>query len=214
MSRTTRVGCLPGIFSGFEDVAVLSHEIAETFADPFVNNLTPWWLDPTAPDLPERPRRCRCAQALDDPTCTLLLNGFPITHRRWHCFSGLPVRSHRRHITGRTASRPQCADFALCVLQGWLHGTAQVRRRITASNAREDRSRTARASGANCCMNRLGSTPPRTPTSQRRDACRHQGSRRCRGSAHPPVTPRVGMVHDRKSPRCGERWPSGRWRWS
>jgi hypothetical protein len=40
----------PGIFGGgFEDVTPLSHEIAETFHDPFVSfdgvhNITPWWL--------------------------------------------------------------------------------------------------------------------------------------------------------------------------
>lgn len=35
----------PGVFAfGFEDVATLSHEVAETFADPFVDNVTPWWL--------------------------------------------------------------------------------------------------------------------------------------------------------------------------
>jgi hypothetical protein len=34
-----------GFFSGgFEDVAAFSHEMAELFADPFVDNATPWWL--------------------------------------------------------------------------------------------------------------------------------------------------------------------------
>ncbi len=34
-----------GLFShGFEDITALSHEIAETFDDPFVDNATPWWL--------------------------------------------------------------------------------------------------------------------------------------------------------------------------
>jgi len=38
----------PGIFRDptFTDVAPLSHELAETFNDPFVNNSTPWWLSP------------------------------------------------------------------------------------------------------------------------------------------------------------------------
>jgi len=42
----------PGLFSGgFQDVTALSHEIAETFNDPFVaadniHNITPWWLSP------------------------------------------------------------------------------------------------------------------------------------------------------------------------
>ena len=43
----------PGLFGdpmlGFQDIVALSHEMAETFADPFVvfdgvHNLTPWWL--------------------------------------------------------------------------------------------------------------------------------------------------------------------------
>jgi hypothetical protein len=34
-----------GFFSGgFEDVTAFSHEVSETFDDPFVNNATPWWL--------------------------------------------------------------------------------------------------------------------------------------------------------------------------
>ena len=42
----------PGLFGPtFSDVTPLSHEIAETFNDPFVvsdgvHNLTPWWLSP------------------------------------------------------------------------------------------------------------------------------------------------------------------------
>ena len=34
----------PGLFYfGFEDVTTLSHEMAELFNDPFVDNATPWW---------------------------------------------------------------------------------------------------------------------------------------------------------------------------
>jgi hypothetical protein len=38
----------PGIFRDptFGDVTALSHELSETFNDPFVNNATPWWLAP------------------------------------------------------------------------------------------------------------------------------------------------------------------------
>ena len=40
----------PGIFGGgFEDVTAISHEIAETFDDPFVNNITPRWQFPGDP---------------------------------------------------------------------------------------------------------------------------------------------------------------------
>ncbi len=34
-----------GLFSGgFQDITALSHEMAETFNDPFIDNATPWWL--------------------------------------------------------------------------------------------------------------------------------------------------------------------------
>ncbi len=38
----------PGVFgdTSFADVAAISHELTETFNDPFVNNSTPWWLAP------------------------------------------------------------------------------------------------------------------------------------------------------------------------
>ena len=37
----------PGLFGpAFRDVTALSHEIAEAYNDPFVNNATPWWLSP------------------------------------------------------------------------------------------------------------------------------------------------------------------------
>ena len=37
----------PGIFGGgFNDVTAISHELSESFNDPFVNNATPWWLAP------------------------------------------------------------------------------------------------------------------------------------------------------------------------
>jgi hypothetical protein len=35
----------PGLFAfGFEDITAMSHEISESFADPLVDNETPWWL--------------------------------------------------------------------------------------------------------------------------------------------------------------------------
>jgi hypothetical protein len=41
----------PGLFGEFQDITALSHEIAETYNDPFVasdrvHNVTPWWLAP------------------------------------------------------------------------------------------------------------------------------------------------------------------------
>jgi len=37
----------PGLFGSFGDITPLSHEMTETFNDPFVNNATPWWLSPS-----------------------------------------------------------------------------------------------------------------------------------------------------------------------
>jgi hypothetical protein len=40
----------PGLFGGgFEDVTAMSHEISETFNDPFVNNIVPRWQFPGEP---------------------------------------------------------------------------------------------------------------------------------------------------------------------
>jgi hypothetical protein len=37
----------PGLFGGgLSDITVLSHELSETFNDPFASNATPWWLSP------------------------------------------------------------------------------------------------------------------------------------------------------------------------
>ncbi|HEV7521254.1 MAG TPA: hypothetical protein VGP89_09160 [Candidatus Angelobacter sp.] len=37
----------PGVFSGFQDVTALSHEISESLNDPFVDNLVPAWQYPS-----------------------------------------------------------------------------------------------------------------------------------------------------------------------
>jgi len=66
----------PGIFSGFSDVTALSHEIAEAFNDPFVNNVTPWWLDPTGLICQNDLEDADVLEALDDPTYPMTLNGF------------------------------------------------------------------------------------------------------------------------------------------
>ncbi len=36
----------PGLFTGLADITGLSHEMVETYNDPFLNNITPWWLAP------------------------------------------------------------------------------------------------------------------------------------------------------------------------
>jgi len=67
----------PGLFGGgFQDVTAVSHEVAETFNDPFVasdniHNITPWWLSPNG----------NCQDNLEDgDVIEGLPNGvFPIT---------------------------------------------------------------------------------------------------------------------------------------
>lgn len=39
----------PGMFSGFQDVTALSHEISESLNDPFINNTVPAWQFPGEP---------------------------------------------------------------------------------------------------------------------------------------------------------------------
>jgi hypothetical protein len=70
----------PGIFSGgaFADVTALSHELAETFNDPFVvfdgvTNLTPWWLSPNG--------NCQDDLEVGDVVEGLTNESFPITMR-------------------------------------------------------------------------------------------------------------------------------------
>jgi hypothetical protein len=69
----------PGLFGGgFSDVTALSHELSETFNDPFVNNATPWWLSPNG----------NCQNNLEDGDVVEgLPNGvFPImlNNATWH----------------------------------------------------------------------------------------------------------------------------------
>ena len=66
----------PGLFSGFSDVTALSHEVTETFDDPFVNNLTPWWLDPTHQICQNNLEDGDVLEALAAPTFPITLNGF------------------------------------------------------------------------------------------------------------------------------------------
>jgi hypothetical protein len=71
----------PGLFGdAFQDITALSHEVAETFNDPFVasdgvHNITPWWLSPNG----------NCQNNLEDgdvieglthDTFPVLLNGY------------------------------------------------------------------------------------------------------------------------------------------
>jgi hypothetical protein len=64
----------PGIFNGgFNDVTAISHEIAETFNDPFVNNATPVWQFPGEPGV------CQGNLETGDPVEVLANATFPVT---------------------------------------------------------------------------------------------------------------------------------------
>jgi len=67
----------PGLFGGgFQDVTALSHELSETFNDPFVasdniHNVTPWWLSPNG--------NCQDNLEVGDVIEGLPMGVFPIT---------------------------------------------------------------------------------------------------------------------------------------
>jgi hypothetical protein len=71
----------PGLFgTAFTDVTALSHEIAETFNDPFVvsdgvHNLTPWWLSPNA-NCQNNLEDGDVIEGLPNATFPVTLNGF------------------------------------------------------------------------------------------------------------------------------------------
>jgi hypothetical protein len=64
----------PGLFGGgFEDITALSHEISETFNDPFVNNITPRWQFPGEPGV------CQGNLETGDPVEVLANATVPVT---------------------------------------------------------------------------------------------------------------------------------------
>jgi len=66
----------PGIFGGgFTDVTALSHELAETFNDPFTNNNTPWWLAPNG-NCQDNLETGDVIEGLSNAVIAITLNGF------------------------------------------------------------------------------------------------------------------------------------------
>jgi hypothetical protein len=67
----------PGLFrGGFQDVTALSHEISETFNDPFLNNATPLWQ---FPGQPAGSKVCQGNLETGDPVEVLPNATFPVT---------------------------------------------------------------------------------------------------------------------------------------
>jgi len=71
----------PGLFgASFQDVTALSHELSETFNDPFVafdgvHNITPWWLSPNGECQPVM-EVGDVIEGLDNATFPITLNGY------------------------------------------------------------------------------------------------------------------------------------------
>lgn len=63
----------PGVFSGFQDVTALSHEISEAINDPFVNNAVPAW------QFPNQPGTCQETLETGDPVEVLSNPMFPVS---------------------------------------------------------------------------------------------------------------------------------------
>jgi hypothetical protein len=67
----------PGLFGGgIQDVTALSHEISETFNDPFINNATPLWQ---FPGVPPTAKICQGNLETGDPIEVLANSTFPVT---------------------------------------------------------------------------------------------------------------------------------------
>ncbi len=62
----------PGVFTGFQDVTALSHEISESLNDPFVNNQVPAW------QFPGEPGTCQDNLETGDPVEVLSNPSFPV----------------------------------------------------------------------------------------------------------------------------------------
>jgi hypothetical protein len=62
----------PGVFTGFQDVTALSHEISESFNDPFVDNEVPAW------QFPNEPGTCQDNLETGDPVEVLTNPNFPV----------------------------------------------------------------------------------------------------------------------------------------
>jgi hypothetical protein len=62
----------PGVFTGFQDVTALSHEISESLNDPFVDNQVPAW------QFPGEPGTCQDNLETGDPVEVLVNPSFPV----------------------------------------------------------------------------------------------------------------------------------------
>jgi hypothetical protein len=67
----------PGIFNDptFADISAHSHEMAETFNDPFMNNATPWWLSPNG-NCQNNLETGDVIEGLSNAQFPIVLNGF------------------------------------------------------------------------------------------------------------------------------------------
>jgi hypothetical protein len=90
----------PGLFGpGFADITPLSHEMSETFNDPFVNNATPWWLAPNG-NCQNNLETGDVIEGLPNATVTISLNGatyHPQNEALLQWFAGITPSSAIHH---------------------------------------------------------------------------------------------------------------------
>jgi hypothetical protein len=91
----------PGIFRDptFGDVSALSHELTETFNDPFVNNATPWWLSPNG-NCQNNLETGDVIEGLPNAQFPIVLNGFtyhPQNEALLQWFAGVTPSSAINH---------------------------------------------------------------------------------------------------------------------
>ncbi len=108
----------PGIFRDptFGDITAMSHELSETFNDPFVNNSTPWWLSPNG-NCQNNLEDGDVVEGLPNAQFPIALNGFtyhPQNEALLQWFAGITPSSAIQHAYSypdttvlTTASKPQ-----------------------------------------------------------------------------------------------------------
>jgi hypothetical protein len=70
-------GLVAALFGrGFSDITALSHQLVDTFNDPFLSNATPWWLGAAPGQCGNVLEGGDVLQSLGDPTFPIAMNGF------------------------------------------------------------------------------------------------------------------------------------------
>jgi hypothetical protein len=103
----------PGLFgAAFADVTALSHEVAETFADPLiafdgVHNITPWWLSPNG-NCQDNLEVGDVIEGLPNATYPITLNGYTYHPQNEALLPWFEFKSHSTAL-GRAYSYPDAS---------------------------------------------------------------------------------------------------------